>query len=143
MVSENFAGRPLDSPNSAARGDDNSVVLLDVFANWKWVEGGQAWLKTVWPSVKAAAGWQLAWAEQYGVMDGHTNTYDEAPHMGSVNAWNSFLHIASIEATRLLATAAGDAAFATICAEGVARARNATTQLLWDAARGSFAGCVI
>eukprot|EP01052_Picozoa_sp_SAG31_P031251 SAG31_NODE_3292_length_4454_cov_2.328588_4_plen_452_part_00 len=140
LVSENFNGPPLDRPNRAARGDDNSVVLLDVYANWLWTDGGREWLQRVWPHVKAAADWQLTWAQKYGVMDGHTNTYDEAPHMGSVNAWNAFLHVAAIKAVEALADDVGDLEFAATCAAAAARARNSTVSLLWDKARRSFRG---
>ena len=135
MVSEGFGGPPLDRPISGARGDDNAVVLLDVYANWKLVEGGDAWLKSMWSQVKAAAQWQLAQAMEFGVMGGLTNTYDEAPHMGSVNAWNAFLHLAAVKAAR-----ANDTVFAAECNDAMVAARNATMDLLWDAAHTRFRG---
>lgn len=121
----------MDTPLKAPRGDDNAVVLLDVYANFKWVVGGHSWLRSIWPAVKSIAGWQIAQAVRFGVMGGLTNTYDEAPHMGDVNSWNAFLHLAAVEASRRLAVAAGDTAFATELAGALHTARNATIKHLW------------
>ena len=71
-----------------ARGDDNPVFVLDVYMNYKWVEGGLEWLEGIWPKVKAASEFMLASAAvgAHGLPWHMTNTNDEHGVIGDVNS---------------------------------------------------------
>ena len=86
------------------------------------------------------AAWQISQAVSFGVMFGMQNTYDEARSIGSVNAWNAFLHLAALAATERMAAFVGDAEMASNASAWLTRGRNATTALLWDATAGHFRG---
>eukprot|EP01047_Picozoa_sp_COSAG01_P012689 COSAG01_NODE_579_length_15238_cov_10.570183_2_plen_521_part_00 len=144
MVAENFGGSPLDTVCAGARGDDNAVVIADVFANVRWRRDGLGWLRQSWPKVRSIIQWQLRQAVQLGTMPAYTNTFDEARSMGvgGTNSWNSFLHLVAVRAAEELATQAGDSAVADQCAAAARRAREVIVQLLWDSDHSRFRGYV-
>jgi hypothetical protein len=121
-----------------AMGDTSTAFILDVYQLHKLGGANAAWLRAIWPHVKAAAGFQIRNAQAFGLPTKLTTTYDWfALESHEVVSYNAFLHISALHAAVRLARLLGnEGAFITEASTAAARGAAAVDNLLWHEGGG-------
>ena len=133
-----FGVGPFDVPGGRIMGDTTTLWLVEVMELWK-SSGDDALVQELWPAAAKAVAWLIGNASPLGLPEKLYCTYDIL-WLESYNTttYNAFLYMAALSAGRVLAEHVGDAATASAAAAALARAQNATAELLWYEPGGFF-----
>ena len=138
MLAEQILNKDPDSPQGRVMSDGSSMFLMYVLELLRWT-GDRATLELYYPVVKKVAQWQMQVSATFGVPVGLETTYDILRFPSyTLSAYASVFHLLAMAATRELATAFGDTAFASEANQAFARAQTSMDALQWNADGGYY-----
>lgn len=135
---------PFGGQEEAGRmmGDTSTAYILAILQLWRSQGAAiKPWIAEMYPSVRAAATWQLNRSSACGLPTKLETSYDWFGFAeADVAAYNAFMHIAGLKAAMVLADVVGDTAFGPSASRGVKRAQDAVASLLWRQGEGEGEG---
>lgn len=110
LVSELFGGGCsnvngiMGEPSGGKRGDDNSIYIMDMYAQFKWYRDGKDYVGNKYQYVKQAMNWIINASVPFGLGLPYrlVNTNDEHGVIGDVNTYNSMLYISALNAMKIM-----------------------------------------
>jgi len=118
--------------------DVSSMFIVYVWELYAWANDTQS-LKEFYPNAKRAAQWHISVSQEFGIPYRLVSTYDILGlDQYNVTAYNSVFHLLAMKAAEKLATAMGDAAFATICSNAFKTAQISMDKYLWNSTAGYY-----
>ena len=138
MLAEQILNKNPDSPQGRVMSDSTSMFIMYVLELLRWT-GDRSTLEIYYPVVKRAAQWQMQVSATFGVPVHLETTYDilRFPTY-TLSTYASVFHLMAMAATRELATAYGDTAFASEADAAFTRAQASIDALQWNSDEGYY-----
>ena len=138
MLAEQILNRNPDSPQGRVMSDSTSMFMMYVLELLRW-SGDRATLEVYYPVLKRAAQWQMQKSVAFGVPVNLETTYDILRFPSyTLSTYASVFHLMAMAATRELATAYGDTAFAAEADAAFTRAQASIDALQWNSDGGYY-----
>lgn len=133
-----FGLGPIDVPGGRTMGDTTSLWVVEILEVWRHT-ADEDFLQEMWPIAKNAMYWQINNAAEIGLPWHLVCTYDIIDFdQYNTTTFNSFLHLAMMQAMIQMGTHLGDNQVVTDAQAAFTRGQNAINTYLWNSTSNYF-----